>query len=83
MADNDLATRAHDLDVTLWVGKGGLESVADELSTQLDTHDLVKVKFLDAARAGSSTEELAVDLADRAGGSVYETRGHTAVLRSE
>lgn len=82
MAD-DRATRAHELDVTLWVGKHGLESVVDELTAQLEDHDMVKVKFLDAARGGESLEELAVELADRVDGELYETRGHTAVYVAE
>ncbi|MBZ6496103.1 YhbY family RNA-binding protein [Natrinema longum] len=72
--------RAHDLDVTVWVGKSGIESVVDELDAQLSDRDLVKVKFLRAARAGSSTEEKAADLADRVDAELFETRGHTAVV---
>ncbi|PCR89560.1 YhbY family RNA-binding protein [Natrinema ejinorense] len=72
--------RAHDLDVTVWVGKSGIESVVDELDAQLSDRDLVKVKFLRAARAGSSTEEKAADLADRVNAELFETRGHTAVV---
>lgn len=72
--------RAHDLDVTVWVGKSGVDAVVDELNDQLDDRDLVKVKFLRAARAGSSTAEKAADLADRVDADLVETRGHTAVL---
>ena len=72
--------RAHDLDVTVWVGKSGIDAVADELDDQLSNEDLVKVKFLRAARAGSSTDEKAADLADRVNADLVETRGHTAVL---
>ncbi|OLZ41438.1 RNA-binding protein [Natrinema saccharevitans] len=72
--------RAHDLDVTVWVGKSGVDAVVDELNDQLDDRDLVKVKFLRAARAGGSTAEKAADLADRVSADLVETRGHTAVL---
>ncbi|MWV39299.1 YhbY family RNA-binding protein [Natrialba sp. INN-245] len=72
--------RAHDLDVTVWVGKSGIESVVDELDDQLSDRDLVKVKLLRAARAGDSTEEKATDLADRVDAELVETRGHTAVF---
>lgn len=75
----DLRERAHGTDVTVWVGKGGVENVVDELDDQLGDRDLVKVKFLRAARGGTATEDLAEDLADRAGAEVVETRGHTAV----
>ena len=80
MSNESLQQKAHDLDVTVWVGKSGIESVVDELSDQLDDRELVKVKFLRAARGGTSTEELAADLADRVGADLLRTRGHTAVL---
>ncbi|WP_121742370.1 YhbY family RNA-binding protein [Natronorubrum halophilum] len=80
MDKQELKQEAHDLDVTVWVGKSGVESVVDELGDQLSERTLVKVKFLRAARAGSSTEEKAADLADRVNADVIDTRGHTAVV---
>ncbi|WP_411714069.1 YhbY family RNA-binding protein [Natronomonas sp.] len=80
MSEQDLRERAHNVDVTVWVGKSGLEPVVDELSDQLRDRDLVKVKFLRAARGGTTTEELAKDLADRVSAELIETRGHTAVF---
>ncbi len=80
MTDSDRNRRIHDLDATLRVGKGGVEPVADELKTQLQNTDLVKVKFLRSSRGGTTTEELADDLADLANASVVQTRGHTAVF---
>lgn len=72
--------RIHDLDVTLWVGKSGIDAVTEELDSQLGDRDLVKAKFHRSARAGRDVDGLAADLADRVGASVVETRGHTAVL---
>lgn len=72
--------KAHDLDVTLWVGKSGVGAVVDELRDQLDDRELVKAKFLRAARGGTSVEALAADLAERADAEVVETRGNTAVF---
>jgi RNA-binding protein len=80
MDDTERQRRIHDLDVTVWVGKNGLDPVTDELADQLDDSDLVKVKFLRAARGGTDTEELAEDLADRVNAELVETRGHTAVF---
>jgi RNA-binding protein len=77
---DDLRERAHDVDATLRVGKGGIESVADELRTQLDDRELVKVKFLRAARGGTTTAALAEELADAVDAELIETRGHTAVF---
>jgi len=80
MAEQNRAQRIHELDVTLWVGKNGIEAVVDELDDQLGETDLVKAKFLRAARGGTDTETLAADLADRVDAQVVETRGHTAVI---
>jgi len=80
MTDQDVRSRAHDLDVTVWVGKAGLEAVVDELDDQLRERELVKVKFLRAARGGTDTDELAADLAERVGAEVVDVRGHTGVF---
>ncbi len=79
MSPMNLKSRAHDTDVTVWVGKSGLDPVTEELSDQLADRDLVKVKFLRAARGGTTTETLAEDLADRVDAELIDTRGHTAV----
>jgi RNA-binding protein len=72
---------AHELDATVRVGKGGVESVADELADQLANDEPRKVKFLRSARGGrdTETEDVAEELADEAGVKLVETRGHTAV----
>ena len=80
MTDQDLRSRAHDLDVTVWVGKGGIGAVVNELDDQLRERDLVKVKFLRAARGGTDAEALAADLADRVDAEVIDVRGHTGVF---
>ncbi|ADJ15632.1 YhbY family RNA-binding protein [Halalkalicoccus jeotgali] len=70
---------AHDLDVTVWVGKGGIDAVTEELADQLTERELVKVKFHRAARGGTTTEELAAELAEAVDATLVETRGNTAV----
>lgn len=80
MSTDDRRRRAHELDVTVWVGKSGLDPVVDELSDQLADRDMVKVKFLRAARGGTTTEELAEELAGRVDAELFRTRGHTAVF---
>ena len=80
MTNESRNQRIHDLDSTLRVGKNGIDAVADELRSQLQNEQFVKVKFLRAARGGTTTEALADDLADLAGASVVEVRGHTAVF---
>ncbi|MGB9952990.1 MULTISPECIES: YhbY family RNA-binding protein [unclassified Haloarcula] len=80
MSDSSRQSRIHDLDATLRVGKHGIESVADELDDQLENTDLVKVKFLRSSRGGTTTEELADDLAELVNATVIQVRGHTAVF---
>ncbi|MDS0293136.1 YhbY family RNA-binding protein [Halogeometricum luteum] len=80
MGNQDLRKEAHDLDVTVWVGKSGIGAVEEELSDQLRERDLVKVKFLRSARAGSTVEELTEELAERVDADVVETRGNTGVV---
>lgn len=80
MSGNSREQRIHDLDATLRVGKHGVDSVADELGNQLDDAQFVKVKFLRAARGGTTTEALADDLATQVSADVVQVRGHTAVF---
>lgn len=77
---NEFGGRIHDLDATLRVGKRGVEAVVEEADDQLTDRDLLKVKFLRAARAGDDVEGLAAELADAVGAEVVETRGNTAVI---
>ena len=76
----DLRARAQSIDVTVWVGKAGVDAVVDELDDQLANRDLVKVKFLRSARGTASTDALAEDLADRVDATLVETRGNTGVF---
>ncbi|MFW6017373.1 MAG: YhbY family RNA-binding protein [Halapricum sp.] len=80
MTDTDKQRRIHDLDATLRVGKGGVDAVVDELASQLESSDLVKVVFLRSARGGTTSEQLADELAERTNAEVVQTRGHTAVF---
>lgn len=80
MSDQELRKEAHDLDVTVWVGKAGIDAVVDELDDQLSDRKLVKAKFLRAARGGTSTDELATELAEAVDADLVETRGNTAVF---
>lgn len=80
MSDRTRAQRIHDLDVTLWVGKRGIDAVTAELDDQLTEQEFVKIKFHRAARADRDAEALATDLAEQTDATVVQTRGHTAVL---
>jgi len=75
----DLRAKAQSIDVTVWVGKAGIDSVTDELADQLDNRELVKVKFLRSARGRAETDELAEELAELVDAELVETRGNTGV----
>ncbi|MUV57511.1 YhbY family RNA-binding protein [Halogeometricum sp. CBA1124] len=66
--------------MTVWVGKSGISAVEEELDDQLKRSDLVKIKFLRSARAGTTVEELTDELAGRVDADVVETRGNTGVV---
>lgn len=78
--DSTLHGRIHDLDPTVWVGKHGVDAVVEETDNQLATRDLLKVRFLRAARGGTTTDALADELATAVDAKVVEVRGNTAVL---
>jgi RNA-binding protein len=78
----DLRAKAQSIDVTVWVGKAGIESVSEELADQLDSRELVKVKFLRSARGRAETDELAAELADLVDADLIETRGNTGVYHA-
>jgi len=80
MSESTRAERIHNLDVTVWGGKRGIDAVTEELDDQLAEREFVKVKFHRSARGGTDAEALAGALADSVNGSVVETRGHTAVI---
>jgi RNA-binding protein len=72
-----LKERAHGTDATFCVGKSGIESVTDELDSQLRDHELMKGEFRRAARGDATTAELATDLAERAGAELIELCANT------
>ena len=80
MGGKDHTGDIHALDVTVWVGKGGTEAVVEELAGQVEERELVKVRFLRSALAGTSAEELAELLAEETNASIVDVRGHTAVF---
>lgn len=77
-----LRARAQDLDVTLRVGKAGVNAnLVEEARAQLEDHDLIKVRLLRSARAQADDREtMAQEIADRAEAELVEVRGNTCVL---
>ena len=80
MSRESLRAAIHETPVTVWVGKGGVEAVVDELDRQLRDRDVVKVRMLRSARGRDDTTTQAMALADRTAATVVDVRGHTAVF---
>ncbi len=75
-----LKAEAHDVDVSLHVGKDGVtDSLGAELARQLERQRLVKVRLLKSAQVEGDRKSVATDLAGRGGAFLVEVRGNTAV----
>ena len=72
---------ATSLEPTLQVGKSGIETVVEELKTQLKNNIMVKVRFLRSSFEEVSKKELAEKLADMTSSELIEVRGNTGVFR--
>lgn len=75
----ELRAQAQTLNVTVHIGKGGIDAAVDELKAQIKARKLVKVRLLPAATEGASDKEQAEALAEACDATLVEVRGHTAV----
>lgn len=68
-----------EIDPTVHVGKEGLtEGIVQEVKAQLKRSKIIKIRVLPAA--DQNKDEVAEELAARAGARVVETRGFTILL---
>lgn len=75
----ELIKMGSEIDPTVHVGKEGLtEGIVLEVKAQIKRNKLVKVRVLPAA--GHDKDEVAEELAQRAGAKCVETRGFTVLL---
>ncbi|MFP4632848.1 MAG: YhbY family RNA-binding protein [Halobacteriales archaeon] len=74
----ELRSRSHDVDVTVWVGKRGVEAAVDELREQLGDREVVKARLHRAA--GPDVEDAAETLASQADAEIVDVRGRTALF---
>jgi RNA-binding protein len=66
---------------TVWIGKeGSTAQIIIEINRQLDQHEVVKARILQAALKDTETKEMANAVAAQAGASLIEVRGHTFIL---
>jgi RNA-binding protein len=66
---------------TVWIGKsGGSGEVLDEIDSQLERAEMVKVKILKTALAADNAKNIANKIAKQTASSLVEVRGHTFLL---
>lgn len=81
MKKQNYKAEAAGLEVTLQVGKSGIEKVVEELKNQLKLRKMVKIKLLKTAFLEGDKKELAEKLARLTDSELIEARGNTAVFR--
>lgn len=73
-----LKKEAHDLEPVVHLGKQGVsDSLIQSVDEALDSHELIKVKFIDYKAA---RKELSRQIADRVNGVLVTVIGNNAVL---
>ncbi|HKZ94204.1 MAG TPA: YhbY family RNA-binding protein [Candidatus Bathyarchaeia archaeon] len=66
---------------TVWVGKeGSTAQIVNEISRQLDQHEVVKGRILQAALKDEDAKEVATRVAKETESTLVEVRGHTFIL---
>lgn len=66
---------------TVHVGKDGATSqIINEISKQLDTREMIKVKILKTALKGDVAQNIATRIAEQTDSHLIEVRGHTFLL---
>jgi RNA-binding protein len=73
-----LSSLAHDLKPVVHLGKAGaVEGVQEALEKALTDHELIKLRFVDFK---GERDELARQLADKAGADLVRVIGHVAII---
>ena len=66
---------------TVWIGKNGITpETVGEISKQLDTREMVKVKLLKSALMDEKAKHVAEEIAQQTEATLIDVRGHTFVL---
>jgi len=66
---------------TVWVGKeGATTQIINEISKQLDTREMIKVKILRTALKDEEAKNIATKIANQTDSLLIEVRGHTFLL---
>jgi RNA-binding protein len=65
---------------TIWIGKGLVEKVIDEVSKQLEKNEMVKVRILKGALKNESAESIIQKVTQETNSTLVDRRGHVFVL---
>jgi len=66
---------------TIWIGKNRFShEIVREIEKQLEKKEMVKIKILKSALQGDEAQGIASRIAEQAGASLVEVRGHTFML---
>ncbi len=66
---------------TVWVGKeGSTPQILNEISRQLEQHEVVKGRMLQTALKDEGAKEIALRIAKETESTLVEVRGHTFIL---
>jgi putative YhbY family RNA-binding protein len=76
-----LQSSSRALDATIWIGKdGATDDLVHQVTTQLKTRELVKLKAHKSALVDKETAQLAEKVADMTKSVLVEVMGHTFTL---
>jgi RNA-binding protein len=69
---------------TIHVGKdGSTQQIINEVSRQLEQHEVVKAKILQTALKEVEAKEIATQIANQTDSTLIEVRGHTFILHKK
>ena len=69
---------------TIHVGKdGSTQQIINEVSRQLEQHEVVKAKILQTALKEMEAKEIATHIANQTDSTLIEVRGHTFILHKK
>ena len=78
---NELRRRAAEREPTVWVGKNGVtKALLNQISSQLEANEMVKVKVHRTSLEDKETVELAGKIADETASKIVDVRGRTFTI---
>ncbi|MCD1295135.1 RNA-binding protein [Methanocella sp. CWC-04] len=77
----EMRGQAANIEPVTQIGKNGITpSIIEEITRQLKDNKLIKIKLLKSAVEAMPREEIAKELAEKAGAELIEVKGNTVVL---